>query len=134
MHPLYEQANNLSYDAIGAAMEVHRIKGPGLIESIYERCLARELELRKIETTSQKAVQIDYKGITFEEPLRFGILLDNCLLLALKAVPQVLPIHRAQLLSYLRLLDIPLGLIINFHEVRLKDGIHRLILPGADQP
>ncbi len=133
MHPLYQQSNSLSHAAIGAAIEVHRVKGPGLLESIYERCLTRELELRDISTTSQRAVVIEYKGITFEEPLRFGLLVDDCLLLELKAVQQILPIHKAQLFSYMRLLDVPIGLIINFHEVRLADGIHRMILPGSNK-
>jgi GxxExxY protein len=132
MHPLYEKAHQLSYDVIGAAMEVHRIKGPGLIESIYEKCLERELELREIPTCRQQVVRVEYKGITFEEALRFDLLIANSLLIELKAVQQILPIHRAQLLSYMRLMDIPLGLLINFHEIRLKDGIHRLLLPGAN--
>ena len=69
----------------------------------------------------------------FEEPLRFDVLADECLLLELKSVQEVMPIHKAQLFSYMRLLDVPVGLIINFHELKLADGIHRMILPGANQ-
>ena len=133
MHPLYEKADQLSREAIGAAIEVHRIKGPGLLESIYERCLMRELSLRHIAAVNQREVKIEYKGLVFEETLRFDLLLEICLLLELKCVQEILPIHKAQLLSYMKLLDIPIGLIINFHETRLTDGIARMILPGANQ-
>jgi GxxExxY protein len=71
MHPLYPKADRLSHGVIGAAIEVHRRKGPGLIESIYERCLLRELELRSISVTTQKIVRVEYKGLVFDEPLRF---------------------------------------------------------------
>jgi len=133
MHPLFKKANELSHDVIGAAIEVHRLKGAGLIESIYEKCLMRELVLRNIAYVNQQLVQIEYKGMTFEEPLRFDVLVENCLLLELKAVQEILPIHKAQLLSYMKLLNIPIGLIFNFHELKLTDGIVRMILPGANQ-
>lgn len=133
MHPRFAKSDELSRVAIGAAIEVHRLKGPGLIESIYERCLMRELELRQVATVNQRLVRIEYKGLVFDEPLRFDVLVENCLLLELKCVQEVLPIHQAQLLSYMKLLDIPLGLIINFHELKLVDGVKRMILPGANQ-
>lgn len=134
MHPLFQQADALSRIAIGAAIEVHRILGPGLVESLYEKCLLHEFKLRGHFATNQRAVKIEYKDFTFEEPLRFDILVENCLLLELKAVEQVLPIHKAMLFSYMKLLKVPLGLIINFHELRLADGVHRMILPGANGP
>lgn len=133
MHPLFEQADRLSREGIGAAIEVHRNKGPGLIESIYEKCLMRELSLRKIAFVNQQLVKIEYKGITFEEPLRFDLLIESCLLLELKCVQEILPIHKAQLLSYMKLLNVPVGLILNFHELKLTDGVVRMILPGANQ-
>jgi GxxExxY protein len=133
MHPLFKKADQLSHDVIGAAIEVHRLKGAGLIESIYEKCLMRELVLRNIACVNQQLVQIEYKGMTFEEPLRFDVLVENCLLLELKAVQEILPVHKAQLLSYMKLLNIPIGLIFNFHELKLTDGISRMILPGANQ-
>ena len=132
MHPLYRKADQLSQVAIGSAIDVHRLKGPGLIESIYERCLMRELELRKVAAVNQRLVRIEYKGLVFDEPLRFDVLIEDCLLLELKCVQEILPIHKAQLFSYMRLLDIPLGLIINFHEMKLVDGVVRMILPGAN--
>jgi len=131
MHPLYEKADDLSAKVIGAAIEVHRNKGPGLIESIYERCLLRELELRGISATTQKIVRVEYKGLLFDEPLRFDLLVDDCLLVELKAVEVLHAASKAQLFSYMKLLDIPIGLLINFHELVLKNGIARMILPGA---
>ena len=132
MHPLFAKADKLSSEVIGAAIEVHRHKGPGLIESIYEKCLSREFFLRGISCVSQKVVPIEYKRYIFEEPLRFDSLVESCLLLELKCVERVLPIHKAQLLSYMKLLDIPIGLLFNFHEMKLTDGIARLILSGAN--
>ncbi|MEA3210566.1 MAG: hypothetical protein QOE70_3623 [Chthoniobacter sp.] len=132
MHPLFEKADKLSREVIAGAIEVHRHKGPGLIESIYEKCLVRELGLRGIPTLQQKLVRIEYKGLIFDEPLRFDLLADDCLLVELKVVETVLGIHKAQLLSYMKLLNIPVGLLINFHEQVLKNGISRLILPGAN--
>jgi len=131
MHSLYEKADRLSREVIGAAIEVHRNKGPGLIESIYERCLLRELELRSIPATTQKIVRVEYKGLVFDEPLRFDILVDGCLLVELKAVEVLHPFSKAQLFSYMKLLDVPIGLLINFHELVLKNGISRMILPGV---
>jgi GxxExxY protein len=133
VHPLFNRADELSRVAIGAAIEVHRLKGPGLIESIYERCFLREVELRGIRAVNQQLVRIEYKGLIFDEPLRFDVLVEGCLLLELKCVQEVLPIHKAQLLSYMKLLDIPLGLIINFHEMKLSEGVVRMILPGANK-
>jgi len=116
---------------IEAAIEVHRRMGSGLIESIYERCMVRELELRSIPATTQQLIQ--YQGIVFDEPLRFDILVDSCLLLELKAVEALHPFSKAQLFSYMKVLDVPVALLINFHEPVLKNGISRLILPGANQ-
>ena len=132
MHPEFQRADDLSRLAIGAAIEVHRLKGPGLLESIYEKCLMRELELRHIEARQQVVVPIEYKGLVFDEPMKLDVYIDNCLILELKAVSDVVPIHKAQLLSYMKLLNAPLGLLINFHEKRLVDGVSRLMLPGAD--
>jgi GxxExxY protein len=132
MHPLFQKAAGLTEHVIAAAIEVHREKGPGLIESIYEWCFLRELELRSLTCVSQKSVLIEYKGATREEPLRFDILVEDCLLVEAKAVEKILPIHKAQLLSYMKLLSVPVGLLINFHEMKVTDGINRLILPGAN--
>ena len=133
MHPLFSKASKLTETIIAAAIEVHRRVGPGLIESIYEWCLLKELELRGLLCTSQRVVVIEYKGFVREEPLRFDVMVENCVLVESKAVQSVLPIHKAQLLSYMKLLNIPVGLLINFHEMKLTSGVQRLILPGANQ-
>mgnify|MGYP001561516706 CR=1 FL=1 len=132
MHKDFNRADEWSGKVIGAAIEVHRIKGPGLLEEIYEKCLMRELQLRSVPAESQVVVPVEYKGFTFEQPLRLDVYVDQCLIVEIKAVERVLPIHKAQLLSYMKLLDAPVGLLINFHEVTLKQGIKRLILPGAN--
>ena len=133
MHPLFSQASGMTQAIIGAAIEVHRDKGPGLIESIYEWCLTKELSLRNLDSVSQKVFKIHYKGFVREEPLRFDVLVNECVLVEAKSVERVLPVHRAQLLSYMKLLDVPLGLLINFNVAKLTDGVSRLILPGADR-
>ena len=97
---------------------------------MYAAC---ELELRSIPSITQQLVRIEYKGLVFDEPLRFDIMVDNCLLLELKAVEVLHPFSKAQLFSYMKLLHIPIGLLINFHEPVLKKGISRMILPGANQ-
>ncbi len=133
MHPLFEKASSLTEVAIAAAIEVHRNKGPGLNESIYEWCLLKELELRDLPATNQKLVQVEYKGFIKEEPLRFDVLLADALLIEAKSVEHVLPIHKAQLLTYMKLLDVPIGLLINFNVTKLTLGVSRLILPGANR-
>jgi GxxExxY protein len=132
MHPLFSKANSLTEHIIAGAIEVHKDKGPGLVESVYEWCLSRELELRQLPFLNQQLVKISYKGFVRDEPLRFDLLVSDCVLVEIKAVEHVLPLHKAQLLSYMKLLDIPLGLLINFHEVKLTDGVSRLINPGAN--
>jgi GxxExxY protein len=95
--------------------------------------MLRELQLRSIPAITQKLIRIEYKGLVFDEPLRFDILVDDCLLVELKAVEILHPSSKAQLFSYMKLLDIPLGLLVNFHEPVLKRGISRMILPGANE-
>jgi GxxExxY protein len=109
MHPSFKRASELTETIIAAAIEVHRDKGPGLIESIYEWCLTKEIELRGLTCVSQKLVMIEYKGFTREEPLRFDMLVEGCVLVEAKAAEKILPIHKAQLLSYMKLLNIPSG-------------------------
>ena len=131
MHPLYEKASGLTEGVIAAAIEVHKHLGPGLIESVYEWCLIKELELRGFHVNNQQIVTIHYKGFQRDEPLRYDVLVEGCLLLEVKASEDVHPIHKAKLISYLKLLDVPLGLLINFHVEKLTDGVSRLLLPGA---
>ncbi len=92
---LVQKGSELTETIIGAAIEVHRDKGPGLIESIYERCLLKELELRGLSTMGQRVVVVEYKGFTREEPLRFDVLVEGCVFVEAKAVEKILPIHKA---------------------------------------
>jgi GxxExxY protein len=133
MHPDFDRAAQLTGAIIGAAIKLHRDKGPGLIESIYQWCLEKELELNGLSFASQKVVTVTYKGFTREEPLRFDVLVQGCVLVEAKAVAEILPIHKAQLLSYLKLLSVPIGLLINFNALKLVNGVHRVILPGANR-
>ncbi len=134
MHWLFSRASGMTHDVIGAAIEVHKDKGPGLLESIYEWCLTKELELRDHAIANQQQVTVQYKQFQREYPLRFDLLVDQCLFVEVKASDSVHPIHKAQLLSYMKLMDIPLGLIINFNVLKLTEGVSRLILPGANEP
>jgi len=132
MHPHFQSASGITGNIIGAAIEVHKDKGPGLLESVYEWCLTKERELRGFHVRNQKEVVIEYKGFQRKDPLQCDVLVNQCVLVEVKAVEAVHPIHKAQLLSYMKLLDVPLGLLINFHVMKLTDGVSRLILPGAN--
>ena len=120
---------DLTHRIIGAAIEVHKDKGPGLIESIYEWCLLCELQLQNLSTQTQRVVSIHYKGFQREEPLRFDMFVEQRVLVEVKSVERILPIHQAQLLSYMKLLNVRAGLLINFNVTRLTDGVIRLQLP-----
>jgi GxxExxY protein len=120
-------ADRLSFDVIGAAIEVHRRLSPGLLESVYERCLARELQLRGIPYQREVDVPVVYRGEPIGCGYRVDFVIDECLLVELKASAGIAPIHQAQLLTYLRLKHLPLGLIINFNVQILRSGIRRLI-------
>ena len=125
------KGTSLTKVVIGAALEVHKLKGPGLLESIYEKCLLRELELRGLKCRQQIHVPVEYKGHLFEEQLRVDLLVEDCIIVELKVIENLLPAHTAQLLSYMKLLQTPLGLLINFHEPLLKTGIRRVTLKEA---
>jgi GxxExxY protein len=112
---------------VDAAFAVHAEYGPGLLESAYEACFARELELRGIEYQRQLAVPLNYKGKLIEVGFRADVVIGGKLLIELKAVDQVIPVHKAQVITYLKLLRLPLGLLINFNEVLIKDGIQRVL-------
>ena len=119
--------NKLSSEVMGAAIEVHNDLGPGLLESTYEASLQHELKLRGYESVRQLILPIKYKDLVVPEAYRIDLLVENCLVIELKTVEALLPIHSAQLLTYLRMSDNHLGLLINFHTVRLTDGIKRLV-------
>lgn len=118
----------LSDQVIGAAIEVHRQLGPGLLESAYQACLAHELSLRGILFVSQLDLPLTYKGVQLDVGYRIDLLIDDKVIVELKAVEKVLPIHEAQLLTYLRLLRKPVGLLLSFFVPVLKDGIIRRVL------
>ncbi len=119
--------NKLSNEVIGAAIEVHRDPGPGLLESTDELSLQHELQLRGLRSVRQLLLPIKYKDLVVPEAYRTDLLVENRLVIELKTVETLLPVHPVQLLTYLRMSDNHLGLLINFHTVRLKDGIKRLV-------
>lgn len=120
--------NELSELVIGAAIEVHRTIGPGLLESAYGQCLCRELHLRKIPFACQLSLPVSYKGIALDCGYKVDLVVDERIVVELKAVEKILPIHEAQLLTYLRLGGWELGLLLNFNVAVLKDGIRRRVL------
>ena len=120
--------NPLSYKIIGAAIEVHRtLGGPGLLESIYESSLFRELSLQGLKIRSQVPVEVNYKGAKIRDPLFLDLLVDDRIIVEVKAVEKENPIHEVQLLTYLRLTGLRLGLLINFGAKQVKEGIKRVI-------
>jgi GxxExxY protein len=121
------QLDHLAYQVIGAAIEVHRQLGPGFLESVSEEAMCVELALRKIAFTRQLEVAIDYKGRAVGRG-RLDLLVAECLVVELKAVEALAPIHSAQMISYLRLTKRQLGLLINFNVAVLRDGIRRVVL------
>jgi len=119
--------NELTDKVIGLAIEVHRQLGPGLLESTYETCLAFELREAGLQIETQTALPVLYKKVQIDAGYRLDVLVEKKLILEIKAVEQLLPIHQAQLLTYLKLSDLRLGLLINFNVKLLKDGIVRLV-------
>lgn len=125
------ELNLLTEKVIGAAMEVHRELGPGLLESAYQECLCYGLSQLRIPFQREVSLPVKYKEVLLDCGYRIDILADGCLILELKAVESILPIHEAQLLTYLRLKNIELGLILNFNVPVLKDGIRRKVRKGV---
>ena len=119
--------NEISEKIIGAAIEVHKFYGPGLVEQIYEEALCHEFSLRGIRFERQKLVPIYYKAVKIGIPLRLDLIVEEKVIVDLKAKEEVVAFDRAKLLSYLRLTNLRLGLIINFHSILLKDGIERVV-------
>ena len=123
-----EQLDPLSHLVIGAAMEVHREMGPGLLESVYQKCLERELARQGVSCQPQARLSLIYKGEPLDDQLVMDVYFPGRLVVELKAVEKLLPIHEAQLLTYLRLSKTHVGLLINFNVALLKDGIKRMVL------
>ena len=119
--------NDLSYKVIGCAMEVYKALGPGLLESVYEKALIQELTLAGIPVRSQVEVQMNYKGVDLGEGMRLDLLVDDKLIVELKSVEELKPVHHKQLLTYLKLMDKRLGLLINFTVIDIMQGVNRVV-------
>lgn len=124
--PLLEK--DLTNRIIGAAIDVHRALGPGLLESAYQLCLAQECRLQKMHFEEQVVLKLNYKGIELDGGYRIDFIFDKRVIVELKAVEEVIPVHETQLLTYLKLTGIHVGLLINFNTPILKNGIYRRVL------
>ena len=122
-----DEINDRTGQIVDAAMKVHTFLGPGLLESSYEACLTYELVNRGLTVTTQYPIPIRYEGLNLEVGYRADLLVESAVIVELKAVEKIIPIHEAQLMSYLKLSGFRVGLLINFHEMRLKDGIRRRV-------
>ncbi|MGE5606003.1 MAG: GxxExxY protein [Bacteroidota bacterium] len=118
----------LSNKVIGCAIEVHRHLGPGLLESAYTQCLAHEFSIKGIKFEIEKPLPVEYKGVRLDCGYRIDLLVESELIIEIKAVEETLGVHEAQLLTYMKLAKIPVGLLINFNVERLKDGLNRFVL------
>jgi GxxExxY protein len=118
-----KQVTKLSYEITGFAIKVHKALGPGLLESVYEQCLKFELERNGYNVKQQLIVKIDYEGLELESNLRIDLLVNDCVVVELKAIENVLPIHEAQLLTYMKLLQKPQGLLINFNTTNITKSM-----------
>jgi GxxExxY protein len=127
MNELSEEINNLSYQIIGCAIEVHKILGPGLLESAYQKCLIFELKKAGFKVEKEISLPITYKSIELDHSYRIDILVNNQIVIELKTVEELTEVHKAQVLTYLKLGDFPLGLLINFNSKILKNNIKRYI-------
>ena len=121
------QENDITRKIIGAAIEVHKKLGPGLLESAYEECLCCEMQLRGIEFKRQVPLPLNYKGVVLDCSYRLDLLVEDKVIVELKSIEGLEPIHEAQMLTYLKLRNAWLGLIINFNVIMLKDGVRRLV-------
>jgi GxxExxY protein len=125
--------NEISYKAIGAAMRVHTAPGVGLLESVYEKCLSNEFTRASLQFRRQVSLPIVYDGATIKPAYNVDFIVEGLVVVEIKCVERVLPMHRAQLLSYLKLTKLPLGLLLNFKVPHLRDGIVRVIdAPAVD--
>jgi GxxExxY protein len=127
--PLGASVDNLAKEVINAAIYVHRELGPGLLESVYATCLGSELERRQIRTRSEVAVPVRFNGLQLEAGFRADLIVEDLIVLELKSVEKILPVHQAQLITYLKLTNLDLGYLLNFNTALLKNGIVRLLHP-----
>lgn len=118
-----KEVTQLSYEITGLAIRVHKILGPGLLESVYERCLKYELETNGYDVKQQLIVKVNYEDIEFETDMKIDLLVNDCVVVELKTVENILPIHEAQLLTYMKLLRKPQGLLINFNTTNITKSM-----------
>lgn len=130
------QLNEITGAIVDTSLKIHRELGPGLLESVYEMVLAHALERRGLPVERQKVIRFEYDGLVFDEGLRLDLLVDGCVVVELKSVERLAPVHHKQVLTYLRLLQLPVGLLINFGGATLKEGLHRIVnqLPPSASP
>jgi GxxExxY protein len=121
--------NRITHEILSAAIEVHRTVGPGLLESVYTPCLQYELALRKLRFVAERSVAIVYKDITLDTRYRIDLIVEDTVVVEVKSIEQTLPVHKAQVLTYLQLTGCPAGLLINFNVARLIDGVTRFLHP-----
>lgn len=126
-HDVADVAEELARQIVDAAFRVHYTLGPGLIESAYEMCLCREFQMRGVDFQRQVSMPVVYEGLKLASGYQLDLLVGGEVIVELKAVEELLPVHKAQLLTYLKLAQKPLGLLINFNVPKIKDGIHRVI-------
>lgn len=124
-----KQITQLSYEITGLAIQVHKELGAGLLESVYEKCLVYELENKGYDVKQQLDIELNYKGLVIETPLRVDILVNDCIIVELKTVQELLPVHQAQLMTYMKLLKKPQGLLINFY----TDNITKTMIPLVNE-
>jgi len=121
------ELDDITGAVIDASIQIHRDLGPGLLESVYEVVLARALERRGFQVERQKPIRFEYDGMVFEEGFRTDLLIDSRVVVELKSVEKLAPVHNKQLLTYIRLMNLPVGLLINFGGETLKEGLHRIV-------
>jgi GxxExxY protein len=131
-----KELDDITGAVVDAAVKIHKELGPGLLESVYEVVLARELERRGFQVERQKPIRFEYDGMVFEEGFRTDLLIEGRVVVELKSVENLAPVHSKQLLTYLRLMNLPVGLLINFGAATLKEGLHRIVnkLPSSASP
>jgi iron complex transport system substrate-binding protein len=130
------ELDDITGGIVDASFHIHRDMGPGLLESVYEAVLAKALGKRGFQVERQVAIRFEYKGMVFEEGFRADLLVDNRVIVELKSVERLAPVHSKQLLTYLKLTNTPVGLLINFGAATLREGLHRIVngLPPSASP
>ena len=126
--PLPDELNRISGEIVDAAFRVHKTLGPGLLESAYEACMAHEMSLRNLNFRTQVVLPVVYEGVKLDAGFRIDMLVEDQVIVEMKAVEKIIPLHEAQLMTYLRLSNLRLGLLINFNVRLIKDGIKRMVI------